>query len=133
MKSFMFVSLLVFMWSLTSCETTDPVVDSPTDTLIQNLSFTVDTTFLDSGNNRLVAKGTTRNNGSSKVTSPWYMEAQFYTTKTSNLKLGGGNTQIGVPLSSGQSTLWTIYFTSSNVDVLSYPNFGVKDLRGIYK
>lgn len=133
MKSLIFVPLLILMLSLTSCETTDPIVDSPTDTLIQNLSFTIDETYLDSGNNRLVAKGTTKNNGSTKVTSPWYMEAQFYSTKTSNLKLGGGNTQIGVPLSPGQSTLWTIYFTSSNVDVLNYPNFGVKDLRGIYK
>jgi hypothetical protein len=133
MRSFILVILLLLLGLLYSCETTDTVVDNPQDTLIQNLGFTVDTTYLDAGGNRLVASGSVRNNGSTKVTSPWYVEAQFYTTKSSSTKLGGNYTQIGVPLSSGQSTFWTIYFSSSNVDVRSYPNFGVKDLRGIYK
>lgn len=132
MKSFVLVLLLI-LFSLTSCEVTDPVVDSPEDTYIPNLSFTVDTTYLDSGASRLVASGIVKNTGSTKVISPWYIEAQFYTSRTSSTKLGGNYTQIGVPLSSGQSTYWTIYFSSSNVDVRSYPNFGVKDLRGIYK
>jgi hypothetical protein len=97
MKSFILVLLLTLLCALTSCEVTDPVVDSPQDTYIPNLYFTVDTTYLDSGADRLVASG------------------------------------IGVPLSSGQSTFWTIYYSSSSVDVRSYPSFGVNDLRGIYK
>jgi hypothetical protein len=133
MKSFIFVPLLIIICSLISCEATDPVVDNPQDTLIPNLLFTIDTTYLDSGASKLVASGKVKNNGSAYVTSPWYIEAQFYTTKTSSVKLGGNYTQIGVPLSSGQSTFWTIYFSSTNVEVKSYPNFGVKDIRGIYK
>jgi hypothetical protein len=134
MKVLIIVFATMITLVISSCEIgTDTVVDSPQDTYISNLSFTVGNTYLDSGSSRLVASGTVKNNGSTKVTSPWYVEGQFYTTKTSYVKLGGSNTQIGVPLSSGQSTLWTLYFSSSNVDVRNYPNFGIKDLRGIYK
>jgi hypothetical protein len=123
---------LLLALPITSCEETDPVVGSTGVTQISSLSFTVDTTYLDSSTPRLVAKGSVTNNGSSTVTSPWYIEAQFYTTKTSNTKLGGNNTRIGVPLSRGQSTVWTINFSSGNVDVRDYPDFGVKDIRGFY-
>ena len=116
-----------------SCDSTEPTVGSNEDTVIPNLFFTVDTTYLDTANNRLVAKGTVKNNGSSQVTSPWYVEAQFYTNSSRTTKLGGDYTQIIVPLSSGQSTFWTINYTSQNVDVRNYPNFAVGDLRGIYK
>jgi|GEM_PF-2037144 len=126
------LSLLLFI-AACDMEVTDPVVEDPQDTVIPNLQFTVDTTYLDSGGNRLVASGTVTNKGSAKVSSPWYVEAQFYTSKTGNTKLGGNYTQIGVPISTNQSSFWTIYYTSSNVDVRNYPNFGVKDLRGIYK
>ena len=134
MKIIISAFLVMVTFIISSCDVgNDTVVDSPQDTYITNLSFTVDTTYLDSGSNRLVASGSVKNNGSTKVTSPWYIEGQFYTTQTSNVKLGGSNTQIGVPLSKGQSTFWTLYFSSSNVDVKNYPNAGVKDLRGIYK
>ncbi len=130
------ISILIGLLLFTAaCDTTvtDPVVEDPQDTVIPNLVFTVDTTYLDSGSKRLVATGTVTNKGSAKVTSPWYVEAQFYTSKNGNTKLGGNYTQIGVPLNKDQSAFWTINFTSSNVDVRNYPDFGVKDLRGIYK
>jgi hypothetical protein len=133
MKYLIICSIAVMLAAFVSCDTADPIVDNPNDTVIPNLAFTVDTTYLDSSAGRLVASGTVKNNGSAKVTTPWYVEAQFYTSKTSSTKLGGNSTQIGVPLSSGQSTFWTIYYSSSNVDVKQYPNFGVRDLRGIYK
>lgn len=133
MKSFILVLVIILIWALLACDEVEPVVDDPQDTVIPSLSFIVDTTYLDSGSKRLVASGTVKNNGSAKVVSPWYVEAQFYTTKSGNTKLGGNYTQIGVPLSSGQSAFWTIYYSSSNVDVRNYPDFGVKDLRGIYK
>ncbi len=133
MKSFILVLVIILTWLLLACDEVEPVVDDPQDTVIPNLSFTVDTTYLDSSSNRLVATGTVKNTGSTKVVSPWYVEAQFYTTKSGNTKLGGNYTQIGVPLSSGQSAFWTIYYSSSNVDVRNYPDFAVRDLRGIYK
>jgi hypothetical protein len=127
-----FVIILISVFVL-SCEETDPVVGSNQDTTIPNLSFIVDTTYLDISASKLIAKGTVKNNGNSSVTSPWYVEAQFYTDVTLRTKLGGNYTQIGVPLSKGQSTFWTINYTSSNVDVRNYPNFKVSNLRGIYK
>lgn len=133
MKSLVFCLVTLFSLLSISCDEVEPVVDDPQDTVIPNLLFTVDTTYLDSGASRLVASGTVKNNGSTKVTTPWYVEAQFYTTKTGTTKLGGNYTQIGVPLTQGQSTFWTIYYSSSNVDVRNYPDFGVRDLRGIYK
>ncbi|MCX8106225.1 MAG: hypothetical protein N3D80_10195 [Ignavibacterium album] len=130
-----FYAPLVIVILLFACNSTsDPVVvDDPQDTLIQNLIFFVDTTYLDSNAKKLVSSGRVKNGGNSKVTSPWYVEGVFYTTKTSNVKLGGANTRIGVSLNSNQETIWTLYFTSSNVDVRNYPDFGIKDFRGVYK
>jgi hypothetical protein len=128
------VSIIVIISLLiTSCDESETTVGSDQDTVIPNLSFTVDTTYLDAANSRLFAKGSVKNNGSSKVTSPWYVECQFYTSAAKTTKLGGNSTQIGVPLSNGQSTFWTINYSSSNVNVNDYPNFAVGDLRGIYK
>jgi hypothetical protein len=132
MKRFIILFVLLAAVLLTSCEESDPVVGNSGVTVINNLAFVVDTTFVDSSGPRMVARGSVTNNGSTTVNSPWFIEAQFYTSNTSNTKLGGNNTRIGVPLSRGQSTYWTIYFTSNNVDVRNYPNFGVKDIRGFY-
>lgn len=130
----LFVVCIFFLRSLflASCET-EPVVGSTQDTQIPNLAFTVDTTYLDNSAGKLVAKGTVRNNANSTVSPPWYVEAQFYTDASLSTKIGGNYTQIGVPLSKGQSTFWTVTYSSSNVDVRNYPNFAVSDLRGAYR
>lgn len=120
--------IIVISLLITSCDEGETTVGTDTDTVISNLFFTVDTTYLDSANSRLVAKGSVKNNGSSKVTSPWYVECQFYTNSSKTTKLGGNYTKIGIPLSNGQSTLWTINYSSSNVNVNDYPNFAVGDL-----
>lgn len=133
MKKLLLTLIVLISFIIISCDESETVVGTETDTVIPNLSFTVDTTYLDAANSRLVAKGSVKNNGSSKVTSPWYVECQFYTNSSKTTKLGGNSTQIGVPLSNGQSTLWTINYSSSNVNVNDYPNFAVGDLRGIYK
>jgi uncharacterized protein YcfL len=134
MKQLLIYAVIVTLLFLISCsESADPVVGSTGDTSIPNLSFVVDTTYLDAANSKLIAKGTVKNNGNSQVTSPWYVECQFYTNSAKTTKLGGNSTQIGVPLSNGQSTFWTINYSSSNVNVNDYPNFAVGDLRGIYK
>ena len=134
MKQLIIFAVIALSLLLLSCaENSDPVVGSTGDTTIPNLSFTTDTTYLDAVNSRLVAKGTVKNNGSSQVSSPWYVECQFYTNSSKTTKLGGNSTQIGVPLSNGQSTFWTITYSSSNVNVNDYPNFAVGDQRGNYK
>jgi hypothetical protein len=131
--AFIGVVLLV----LTGCETPtgeSTVVGSSGDQVISGLAFFLDTTYVDgSGQGTLIAKGTVRNNGSYNVSSPWYLEGQFYTDATLRTKLGGNYVQVGVPLSPGQQTLWTLTFTSSNTDVRQFPGFRVGDMRGIYK
>jgi len=133
MKRLIIIFGVLISTIIISCEEGEAIVDSDTDTVIQNLSFVVDTTFLDSANDRLVAKGTVKNNGNSKVTSPWYVECQFYTNSSKTTKLGGNYTQIGVPLAKSESTFWIITYSSSNVNVNDYPNFAVGNIRGIYK
>ena len=127
-----YLPILFVLLVFNACDEGETTVGTPNVTVIPNLTFVVDTTYLDGPNSRLVAKGTVKNNGTSQVTSPWIVECQFYTNSSRTTKLGGNNTQIGVPLSNGQSTFWTIYYSSSNVDVRNYPNFAVGDLRGIY-
>jgi hypothetical protein len=133
MKKIILTISVVISLFLISCEESEPVVGSTDDPTIPNLSFTVDTTYLEAANNRLVAKGTVKNNGNSQVTSPWYVECQFYTNSSRTTKLGGNYTQIGVPLAKNESTFWTITYSSSNVNVNDYPNFTVGSFRGIYK
>ncbi len=135
LKYFLFViflSLLVCCGDL-STNSGGTVVGSTQSSNIPNLTFSVDTAYLESSKSRLVAKGYVTNNGNSKVTSPWYVEGQFYTDETYKIKIGGNYTQIGVPLSKGQSTLWTIYYSSTNFNVNDYPDCKIGDLRGIYK
>ncbi len=138
MKPAKYFISIIFPLLLLCCDETgtnsgNTVVGSPQDTQISNLSFSVDTTYLDVSANRLVAKGSVKNNGNAQVNSPWYVEGQFYTDATYSTKIGGNTTKIGVPLSKGQSTLWTLYYSSSGINVNSYPDFGIGDLRGIYK
>ncbi len=134
MKILISTATLFLFFFLTGCDnTTESTVGSNNDTEIKNVSFTVDTTYLDAGNKRLVARGTATNLGTKTIASPWFIEAQFYTNATYSLKLGGSNTQIGVPLAPGEGTLWTIYYSSPNSDVRQYPDFKISNIRAIYK
>ena len=136
MKGMLALSAM-FSFIFISCEVTandGPVsVDQPAGTDINNVSFTVDTTYMIASPGMLVARGLATNDGSSTISSPWYVECQFYTDSTLLVKLGGNSCPIGVPLSPGQSTFWTIYFSTTSVDVRQFPNFRIGDLRAIYK
>lgn len=133
MKGMLVIAVLM-TFALVSCDA-DPgsnIVGSGNDTPINGVTFTVDTTYLDaSGSGQLVARGLVKTTVS--IVAPWYVEGQFYSDTTWSTKLGGNNTRIDVPLSPGQSTFWTIYFYTSAVDVRQFPNFGIHDLRAIYK
>jgi hypothetical protein len=116
----------------TNCEPIgESTVGSPSDTEISRVAFVVDTTYI--GGSLLYAKGRVQNTGPNTISPTWYVEAQFYTDATYTTKLGGNYTSISVPLGPGQSTFWTISFSSSNVDVRKFPDFRVRDLRAIYK
>lgn len=100
------------------------------NTNINHVSFTV--TELEVTSSSLTAKGTVKNTGSKTITSPWYIEAQFYTDSTYSIKLGGNRTQIGVPLESGLQTIWTITFSDPDIAEGDYPNFRVSSFRAYY-
>lgn len=129
--------VVVLAFALVGFGSCDPsagsaVVGSGNDTQITGTSFTVDTTYMDaSGSGQLVARGLVK--ASVKIGPPWYVEAQFYSDSTLSTKLGGANSRMDVSLSPGQSTYWTIRFYTSTVDIRQFPDFGVGDLRAIYK
>ena len=130
----------VFSLVMVSCEVTvhDGMGDQPTDSGtgdagISNVTFSVDTTYMVASPAMLVARGLAKNNGSTTISSPWYIECQFYTDSTLLIKLGVNSTQIGVPLSPGQSVYWAISLSSGNVDVRRFPDFRVSDMRALYK
>jgi hypothetical protein len=125
---------------MVSCEVTvhDGMIDQSAgsgtgDGGISNVTFSVDTTYMLASPGMLVARGLAKNSGSETISSPWYVECQFYTDSTLLIKLGVNDTQIGVPLSPGQSVYWTISFSSGNVDVRRFPDFRVSDMRALYK
>ena len=130
----------VFSLVIASCEVTvhDGVVDQSGDSGtgdggISNVTFSIDTTYMVASPGMLVARGLAKNAGTVTISSPWYVECQFYTDSTLLVKLGGNDTQIGVPLSPGQSVYWAISFSSGNVDVRRFPDFTVSDMRALYK
>ena len=100
------------------------------NTDINYVSFTV--TELEVSSSSLKASGTVKNNGNKTITSPWYVEAQFYTDSTLSLKLGGNRTQIGVPLEAGVQTIWSITFSDPDIAEGNYPNFRVSNFRAYY-
>ena len=122
------ISLTLFC--ISSCE--NPV-GSTKDVEINNVSFAVDTMYFSVSSSELVASGQAKNTGTETITSPWYVEAQFYSDSTCTVKLGGNFTKITVPLPQETSAMWTIRFSSQNVDEAKYPDFRLSDLRAIYK
>ena len=123
--------LVIIFLLLLSCKTPTNIVGSDEDEEIKSISLIIDSTYLNGST--MVAKGMATNNGYKKITSPWYIEGQFYTDASHKIKLGGTYTEIGVPLESGQSVLWKLSFSSSEINLREYPNFTVDDVRGIYK
>ncbi len=122
---------VVLLFSFSCKPVTDPTVGSNQDTPVPNTVVTIDSIYISYSS--FYATGKVKNNGTSTIYPPWYVECQFYADSTYSLKLGGNNTPIQLNLDYGQSALWTVSFYSSDVDVRLYPNFRVKDQRAIYK
>jgi hypothetical protein len=124
--------VLFVIVAFTFCDSsTNSVVGLKEDREIKNVSFSVDTTYIQ--NSQLHAKGTVTNLGNIEIESPWYIEAQFYTDSTYQIKIGGNNTQISVPLEPYQSTFWALALSATTVDLNDYPYFRLSDFRAIYK
>ena len=125
--------LVCFPFLAFLCETSkeDPVIGSTNDVEIRGLVFSIDTSYI--SGLTMYAYGTVRNESSAKVTSPWYVEGQFYTDSTYSLKLGGTNVRINVPLDHEQGTIWSLSFYLDQGNTRIYPEFKIGNLRGIYK
>ena len=100
------------------------------NTNINNVTFYV--TQLEATSSSLKATGTVKNTGTKTITSPWYVETQFYADSTYSLKLGGNRTRIDVPLEAGVQTVWSITFSDPDIAEGNYPNFRVSNSRAYY-
>ena len=78
----------------------------------------------------LTVRGSVINTGTTKVSSPWYIEGMFYSDTNFTTILGGANQTINVPLESGVNYNWTLSFSSSDILESEFPNFGFRNLRG---
>jgi hypothetical protein len=128
-----FLALIFLLITGSSCDEeggSTVVGTTQGNTDINNVSFTV--TELEVTSSSLQASGTVKNTGNKTITSPWYIEAQFYADSTYSLKLGGNRTQIGVPLEAGLQTIWTITFSDPDIAEGDYPNFRVSNFRAYY-
>ncbi len=125
--------VLLLFYGCDTNGTGETTTGSSKDTQINNLEFTIDSTYVQGSPAALVAQGKVKNKGTTTITSPWYVEAAFFSDSTLTTKLGGNNAQILVALSANQQTFWKVQFSSSNVNVLTFPNFKVSEIRGIYK
>jgi len=85
------------------------------------------------GTNTLTVTGTVKNTGKSKITPIWYIEGDFYSDNTYTFKLGGDSYQFNYSLAKGETTQWTLNFSSSQYNESDYPDFSVKNLRAYYK
>jgi hypothetical protein len=116
---------LILIILLISCDNTigsDNVVE------INNLEFTIDEQEVTGS--ILKVKGNVKNLGSSQIASPWYIEGMFYSNEDFTTILGGASQRINFPLESGVSYGWVLSFSSSEINISDYPNFGFRNLRG---
>ena len=96
---------------------------------LTNLEFTIDderevTTI------SLTVRGSVINTGTTKVSSPWYIEGMFYSDTNFTTILGGASQTINVPLESGVNYNWTLSFSSSDILESEFEFFGFRNLRG---
>ena len=78
---------------------------------------------------RFIVEGTIKNNASTKVFAPWYIEAMFYSDSTFTTTFGGSYERMNYPLEPNVEAYWQITHSSDVIIESEYPNFAIKDLR----
>ncbi|MBC8311760.1 MAG: hypothetical protein H8E72_05600 [Candidatus Marinimicrobia bacterium] len=73
--------------------------------------------------------GTVENTGNTTYYPVWYIEADFYANDEYVLKFGGTSTSITHSLEPGEQTLWTLSFSSSQINESDYGDFAIKNIR----
>ena len=120
-----------FCCLMTCTDVLEPVGSSD-DIEIEHVAFATDTTYMSEGED-LIAKGIITNTGSDTIQAPWVVEGQFFTNAVKNVKLGGDQCKIYVPLEPDKSTFWRLELSTSNADLGDYPDFVVGELRAVYE
>ena len=118
--------VIVSIFLLISCNNT---IGSDDVNELTNLDFTIDDER-EVTTTSLIVKGSVINTGTTKVSSPWYIEGMFYSDTNFTTILGGASQTINVPLESGVSYNWTLSFSSSDILESEYQTFGFRNLRG---
>ena len=120
------ILVMISILLLISCNNT---IGSDDVNELTNLEFTIyDEKEVTS--TALIVKGSVINTGTTKVSSPWYIEGMFYSDTTFTTILGGASQKIIVPLESGVNYNWTLSFSSSDILESEHEFFGFRNLRG---
>ena len=120
------ILVIISILLLISCNNT---IGSDDVNELTNLEFTIDDEK-EVTSTALIVKGSVINTGTTKVSSPWYIEGMFYSDTNFTTILGGASQTINVPLEAGVNYNWTLSFSSSDILESEYPNFGFRNLRG---
>ena len=119
------ILVIISILLLISCNNT---IGSDDVNELTNLEFTIDDEK-EVTTTALIVKGTVINTGTTKVSSPWYIEGMFYSDNNFTTILGGASQTINVPLESGVNYNWTLSFSSSDILESEYEFFGFRNLR----
>ena len=120
------ILVILSIFLLISCNNT---IGSDDVNELTNLEFTIDDEK-EVTTTALIVKGSVKNTGTIKVSSPWHIEGMFYSDNNFTTILGGASQTINVPLESGVSYNWTLSFSSSDFLASDYQAFGFRNLRG---
>ena len=124
MKNILLLSTVLF---LIGCQN----IGSENVLVLENMEVSIDTLYTSS--TRFYVEGMIKNNDSTKVYAPWYIEAMFYSDSTFTTTFGGSSERMNFPLESGVTAYWNLNHRSEAVLVADYPNFTIKDLRTYIK
>ena len=119
MKNILLLSTVLF---LTGCQN----IGSENVLVLENMEVSIDTLYTSS--TQFYVEGMIKNNDSTKVYAPWYIEAMFYSDSTFSTTFGGSYECMNFPLESNVEAYWQITH-SSDVIISEYPKFAIKDLR----
>ena len=124
------ILIILFSLFVVNCDQ-NTIVGSDNVNVIAYVEFIEINKFNNSQN--LEVSGKIKNISNNKtISSPWYIECQFYANDDKILKLGGENIKITYPLEPQQEALWIISWSpsnNSNIDLDDYPDFSYDDLR----
>jgi len=98
------ILVILSIFLLISCNNT---IGSDDVNELTNLEFTIDDEK-EVTTTALIVKGSVKNTGTIKVSSPWHIEGMFYSDNNFTTILGGASQTINVPLESGVSYNWTL-------------------------